>query len=549
MKKWIFLLLCIAATVAGKAQSNIVDSPTLRLRINLDIVPNNNGSITATKLNNLLNGALNVEGNLLKTKVDSVWVVGRNIYVRKGSNTYNYLLTAVYDSTVNNLVNYYTKTAADARYQPLEDQRLSVANNVEFAGVNASALSLRSQNTLYKHTFVARGLTNFRFDTLRDKSGTVAYLNDTLTGQFATKTDLEPLATASSVNAALALKENSITPSNTVGRYWNGYKNFVQLLSDSITEGSKLFYTDSRARQAISLTTTGSGAATYNNSTGVLNVPTNSGGGVTVGTYATRVAIASPSVGQQFYQTDIFQGLYTFNGRTWERDRTGVINDCDFLNFNDLGMNGLGGSGSGTGAGYNFGATNGTAQNTTGIVSIATGTTTTGYYRIMYGSLNAGGNTSYGFNQYSTYIRTFRVLFPTLADGTESFSARFGCDNNVNGNTNTYGVNFLYSNSNSNWQMQYTNSGGNFTTAASSISVVANTWYELSIVAYSTSPTTNNYWNVDFYINNSLVGSYLQSSGIESILGVSPLFSGIYKTAGTTSRNVWIDFMKFYKIR
>jgi hypothetical protein len=41
-----------------------------------------------------------------------------------------------------------------------------------------------------------------------------------------------------------------------------------------VTEGTNLYYTDARARGAISLTTTGtSGAATYNSTTGVLNIP------------------------------------------------------------------------------------------------------------------------------------------------------------------------------------------------------------------------------------------------------------------------------------
>jgi hypothetical protein len=45
--------------------------------------------------------------------------------------------------------------------------------------------------------------------------------------------------------------------------------------TSAIAEGSNLYYTDARSRAAISLTTTSnSGASTYNNTTGVLNVPT-----------------------------------------------------------------------------------------------------------------------------------------------------------------------------------------------------------------------------------------------------------------------------------
>jgi len=110
---------------------------------------------------------------------------------------------------------------------------------------------------------------------------------------------------------AAATYEPIITAPYTNGRYWNGHKQFVALNTDSIAEGStNLFYTNARARAAvsagtgltynsttgvftnsitqytdalaraaISLSTTGtSGAATYNSTTGVLNVPQYSGG-------------------------------------------------------------------------------------------------------------------------------------------------------------------------------------------------------------------------------------------------------------------------------
>jgi hypothetical protein len=54
----------------------------------------------------------------------------------------------------------------------------------------------------------------------------------------------------------------------------NGFVGAVTLTTSNISEGTNLYFTDLRARQAISLTTTGnSGASTYNNGTGVLNVP------------------------------------------------------------------------------------------------------------------------------------------------------------------------------------------------------------------------------------------------------------------------------------
>jgi predicted heme/steroid binding protein len=54
----------------------------------------------------------------------------------------------------------------------------------------------------------------------------------------------------------------------------NGFTGAVNLTTSNISEGTNLYFTNSRARTALSLTTTGnSGAATYDNGTGVFNIP------------------------------------------------------------------------------------------------------------------------------------------------------------------------------------------------------------------------------------------------------------------------------------
>lgn len=61
----------------------------------------------------------------------------------------------------------------------------------------------------------------------------------------------------SSLSGSVAGKENTITPSNTVKQYWNGYKNFVTLNSDSINEGStNLYWTTGRFNNAFATKTT-----------------------------------------------------------------------------------------------------------------------------------------------------------------------------------------------------------------------------------------------------------------------------------------------------
>jgi thiamine pyrophosphokinase len=54
----------------------------------------------------------------------------------------------------------------------------------------------------------------------------------------------------------------------------NGFTGAVSLVTTDIPEGTNLYFTDLRARQALTLTTSGSsGAATYDNTTGIFNIP------------------------------------------------------------------------------------------------------------------------------------------------------------------------------------------------------------------------------------------------------------------------------------
>ena len=64
-----------------------------------------------------------------------------------------------------------------------------------------------------------------------------------------------------------------------------------------VTENTNLYFTNARARSAISLTTTGiSGAATYNSSTGVLNVPQYQGGVTSFNTRTGAISLLSADV-------------------------------------------------------------------------------------------------------------------------------------------------------------------------------------------------------------------------------------------------------------
>jgi hypothetical protein len=164
---------------------------------------------------------------------------------------------------------------------------------------NADSLILASWLRLYKVRDSLQALITANTNSISSNTTAIAGKEPTITAPFTTKKYWNGYKSFVTLNSD-SLNEGStnlfftnsrvqsfsdgryeliITPPYSVKKYWNGYKNFVSLNSDSLAEGStNLFFTNARAQNAISLTTTGSsGVATYN--AGVLNIPNYSAGG------------------------------------------------------------------------------------------------------------------------------------------------------------------------------------------------------------------------------------------------------------------------------
>lgn len=85
MKKLAFFLLLVCEVFSQAKAQNITDTGALRHAINTDIVPNSAGGITAVKLNRILNGTVNVIGNLI---IDSVYYGHDTIYFKTPYGTF-----------------------------------------------------------------------------------------------------------------------------------------------------------------------------------------------------------------------------------------------------------------------------------------------------------------------------------------------------------------------------------------------------------------------------------------------------------------------------
>lgn len=125
---------------------------------------------------------------------------------------------------------------------------------------------------------------------VKSTAGTISYLTDNTANWDNAYTNRITSLTTTGTSGAATLASNTLNipnytlaglggePAITAGttlQYYRGDKTFQTLTTAAVTELTNLYYTDARVRAALSLTTTGaSGSATYNSSTGVLNVPT-----------------------------------------------------------------------------------------------------------------------------------------------------------------------------------------------------------------------------------------------------------------------------------
>lgn len=100
----------------------------------------------------------------------------------------------------------------------------------------------------------------------------------------------------------------------------NGFTGAVSLTTSNISEGTNLYFTDLRARQAISLTTTGtSGAATYDNTTGVLNIPQYQGGVTSFNTRTGAITLLDTDVTGALGYTPVTNlRTLTINGTSYD---------------------------------------------------------------------------------------------------------------------------------------------------------------------------------------------------------------------------------------
>lgn len=152
------------------------------------------------------------------------------------------------------------------------------------------------------------------------------------------------------------------------------------------------------------------------------------------------------------------------------------------------------------------------------------------------GASGLSGALSYRFSTFSKLSFAGNLRIINLADATNSYRIilGFNSSNSATDTGLTRSAAFYYSNNNANWQaITYNASTG--TTTDTGVAAVADGSYNTFCVR------ANGDTSVEFFINNSLVAT--NTTNIPSST-VTP-YVCIAKTAGTTSRVIRLDWIRF----
>lgn len=192
--------------------------------------------------------------------------------------------------------------------------------------------------------------------------------------------------------------------------------------------------------------------------------------------------------------------------------------------------------GSGTSAAINFTTTGLSTGNIIGVGRCSTGTTATG----RYGLGSATTDTVVLGSNPVVFTTIVKIL--TLSTVGETFLVQCGLFDNTAA-TPTDGLYFEYTHSvfGGNWQANIYNNGGSIGSNDTAITVAAGTWYKLEVVVNAAASQTL------FKING--VTKYTHTgttpNGTARAMG---FYTQIRKTAGTTARNLDIDYIGYKSV-
>lgn len=249
-----------------------------------------------------------------------------------------------------------------------------------------------------------------------------------------------------------------------------------------------------------------------------------------VGTYAQRVAIANPYVGQDYYQTNERIGLWTYNGVAWEHHPTNILMPQQAtMSFSSMYSNAQ----FGTNSGISFTSTD--TVRPAGI-SIGSGVSTNGYSYFTGAIGNNGGGPPIDTvsSAKARFVLYARVKINQKPTATDDFRLNLGwrTAGSVTNDSTQPGVLFTanYYRSPNDSLMISMNGGSNATYKMKRViplSRVVDGFYHNYVIVFSNR-------RAKFYIDGAFIDS-LDITEYPVLMGSSTFFFGIFKNTGTTA--------------
>jgi hypothetical protein len=229
---------------------------------------------------------------------------------------------ASHTHNVGDITGITTSVVPEGANQYFTNARARTAISLSVTGISGAATYNNTTGALNIPTYTLTGLggvpvtrsitiNGTTLDLSQDRTWTISAGGSgnwgSIGGTLSSQTDLQ---------SALDAKANTSTLSSYVPttRTINGLDLSANrtFTTTDIGEGTNQYFTNARARSALSLTTTGSsGSATYNSGTGVFNIPT-----ITLGGIGAEPAIGGGTTGQYWRGDKTWQTLpvYTLSG-------------------------------------------------------------------------------------------------------------------------------------------------------------------------------------------------------------------------------------------
>ena len=237
-----------------------VDTSSLSHRIDLKFNTSDSiGKWLSQGYLSVINGKINIvdtsamllayKNNINSLILDSIYQASQITAIQSVLNSKLNKLDTIYFLHSSDISNFATTSSVSSALNLKVNNSDSTIKYITPTQLNSKGYISNIDSSVWQPKYRVDSMRANIYLTLNGKVNKVD--SGRLAGSYVTGGTLNKVKDSVQIN--INSREPAITAPNTIKKYWNGYKFFVALNSDSLTEGiTNLFFTNSRAQEAIS---------------------------------------------------------------------------------------------------------------------------------------------------------------------------------------------------------------------------------------------------------------------------------------------------------